>query len=213
MMRVSRVAVLALVTASLALMVVVGGATAATTTIDFEAQGPGPSLFCPPPQTLTIGVATFSGGALLTAATNLPADQTTVYGTAAPCAGYAPVITITFSRPVSNFSVLVLNGEATTVSYTVADNLGGTVTKSLVANVSSGADTFTLPDAGITSVTIRRTTSSAFWDFLIDNVSFTAFPTTTAECKGGGWEAFGAFKNQGDCVSYVATGGKNQPAG
>jgi hypothetical protein len=33
------------------------------------------------------------------------------------------------------------------------------------------------------------------------------------ECKDGGWRAFGNFKNQGACVSYVATGGKNPPAG
>ena len=26
----------------------------------------------------------------------------------------------------------------------------------------------------------------------------------------GGWQAFG-FKNQGDCVSFVATHGKNEP--
>jgi len=30
--------------------------------------------------------------------------------------------------------------------------------------------------------------------------------------KDGGWERFGIFKNRGDCVSYVGTGGENQPA-
>jgi hypothetical protein len=34
-----------------------------------------------------------------------------------------------------------------------------------------------------------------------------------ADCKKGGWRSFGVFKNQGDCVSYFATGGKNPPAG
>jgi hypothetical protein len=38
-------------------------------------------------------------------------------------------------------------------------------------------------------------------------------PTTTEECKNGGWRDFGVFKNQGDCVSFVATGGKNPPVG
>ena len=38
-------------------------------------------------------------------------------------------------------------------------------------------------------------------------------PTATAQCKGNGWTVFGIFKNQGDCVSYVATGGKNPPNG
>lgn len=38
-------------------------------------------------------------------------------------------------------------------------------------------------------------------------------PTSTDQCKNGGWQVFGIFKNQGDCVSYVATGGKNPPNG
>lgn len=211
MVPVSRMAVLALVT-SLALVLGVGKAAAATTTIDFESLT-GPSVFCSPASPpLTIGIATFSGGVIMDQVVNLPVNQTTVYGTSS-CPGYLPTISIAFSQPVSNFSVQVMNGETSTVSYTVASDLGGTVTKSLVANFSSGADTFALPDAGITSVTISRTTAAAFWDFFIDNVSFTAFPITTAECKDGAWETFGVFKNQGDCVSYVATGGTNPPAG
>jgi len=31
-------------------------------------------------------------------------------------------------------------------------------------------------------------------------------------CKSGGWHAFGVFRNQGDCVSYFATNGRNPPA-
>jgi hypothetical protein len=213
MVRASRLATLT-VLASLALMLGVGkGASATTTLIDFETLT-GPSLFCPAAQSpLTIGVATFTGGTILDATANLPADQTTVYGTASFCVspGYSNTLGISFSRPVSNFSVLVLNGETVTVSYTVTDDAGGSVTKSLVSNLSSGADTFTLPDAGITSVTIGRTTPSAFYDFFIDNVRFTAFPITTAECKDDGWQAYGVFTNQGDCVSYVATQGKNEP--
>ena len=38
-------------------------------------------------------------------------------------------------------------------------------------------------------------------------------PTTKDQCKKGGWQTFGVFKNQGDCVSWVATAGKNPPAG
>lgn len=43
-----------------------------------------------------------------------------------------------------------------------------------------------------------------------------AAPTSKAQCKQGGWQSFsnpGTFKNQGDCVSYVATHGKNGPNG
>jgi hypothetical protein len=40
-----------------------------------------------------------------------------------------------------------------------------------------------------------------------------ALPSSKDQCKNGGWRDFGVFKNQGDCVSFVATGGKNPPAG
>ncbi len=35
--------------------------------------------------------------------------------------------------------------------------------------------------------------------------------TSKDECKKDLWKSFGIFKNQGDCVSFVATKGKNQP--
>ena len=37
-------------------------------------------------------------------------------------------------------------------------------------------------------------------------------PATKDQCKGNGWRTFGVFKNQGDCVSFVATRGKNPTA-
>jgi hypothetical protein len=38
-------------------------------------------------------------------------------------------------------------------------------------------------------------------------------PTAKQQCKHGGWQTYGVFKNQGDCVSFVASGGKNPAAG
>jgi glycine rich protein len=39
-------------------------------------------------------------------------------------------------------------------------------------------------------------------------------PTSKDQCENGGWRGFGTtFKNQGDCASFAATGGKNQPSG
>ncbi len=39
-----------------------------------------------------------------------------------------------------------------------------------------------------------------------------ALPTSKDNCKNDGWKTYGStFKNQGDCVSFVATNGKNQP--
>jgi hypothetical protein len=47
-----------------------------------------------------------------------------------------------------------------------------------------------------------------------DGIPDTPPPATEDECKKGGWETFNnpAFKNQGDCVSYVATSGGNTAA-
>jgi hypothetical protein len=36
-------------------------------------------------------------------------------------------------------------------------------------------------------------------------------PTSKDQCKQGGWQTYGVFKNQGDCVSFVASGGRNPP--
>jgi hypothetical protein len=45
----------------------------------------------------------------------------------------------------------------------------------------------------------------------------TELPSNKNQCKNGGWESWydngATFKNQGDCVSFVASGGKNLPSG
>lgn len=39
-------------------------------------------------------------------------------------------------------------------------------------------------------------------------------PTTVDQCKHDGWRDYGdMFKNQGDCVSFVVTDGRNAPDG
>ena len=38
-------------------------------------------------------------------------------------------------------------------------------------------------------------------------------PLRMEECRNGGWMRFGIFRNQGDCVSFVVTDGRNAPAG
>jgi hypothetical protein len=44
-------------------------------------------------------------------------------------------------------------------------------------------------------------------DGSISIVDAPAQPTSKDQCKQGGWRAFGAFKNQGECVSFVVSGG------
>lgn len=36
-------------------------------------------------------------------------------------------------------------------------------------------------------------------------------PTDQSQCENGGWSLFPPFTNQGDCVSFIATGGRNRP--
>jgi hypothetical protein len=62
---------------------------------------------------------------------------------------YADPLTITFSQPVSGFSIVVTNnspGNSIADTYTVADNLGGSQSNFLGNNAPA---TFTLPDTGV----------------------------------------------------------------
>jgi choice-of-anchor C domain-containing protein len=57
---------------------------------------------------------------------------------------------------------------------------------------------------------------NSWWGPVIDNVRLVAADKDS--CKKGGWETFvdtagNTFKNQGDCVSFFATGGRNLGAG
>lgn len=50
------------------------------------------------------------------------------------------------------------------------------------------------------------TTAGSFGYRLNISATLTALPTTKDQCKKDGWQTFGVFKNEGDCVSAVATG-------
>jgi hypothetical protein len=44
--------------------------------------------------------------------------------------------------------------------------------------------------------------------------NFASTGVVQRQCKHSGWRSFGSmFKNQGDCISFFATRGKNPPAG
>ena len=62
------------------------------------------------------------------------------------------------------------------------------------------------------NTTVTPTQSNPAFVLDISATLTPALPSTKDNCKSGGWPDFGVFKNQGDCVSFVATGGKNQPA-
>ncbi len=141
--------------------------------VDFEDQT-GPSTFGAPNETLTYtfpGVtATFTGGTILTNTTNLPADETSVYGTVSDTPNSNP-LTITFSEPVHNFFLDILNGNTINETYTIADDLGNTASFVIPPNLNSGLQFFSLAATG-TVVTITSAATNGFWDFFVDNVGF-----------------------------------------
>jgi hypothetical protein len=157
------------------LLVLAVAAPAMAEVIDFEAQtvARGGNLTGIPDSSLTIGIATFTGGELLNGEVGLNADQTGVYATEGLFgSGEMDPLVISFASPVNNFSVYVANGDDVT-KYTVSDNLGDSVSKSLVSAGGLGAAIFSLPGKGLTTVDINSADAKA-WDFAIDNVTFTA---------------------------------------
>ncbi|MGH8958301.1 MAG: hypothetical protein ACRDVK_06465 [Acidimicrobiia bacterium] len=76
-------------------------------------------------------------------------------------------------------------------------------TTTTLATTTTVAPTTTTTVAPTTTTTLAPTTTT----------TLIAGLTSKDQCKQGGWVTFGVFKNQGDCVSFVATGGANPPDG
>ena len=166
--------------ASFGLLLTLALAPASATVIDFEAQAAnrGGNLTGIPDSPLTIGMATFTGGELRFGLINLPADETGVYVSEGLFgSGETNPLVITFAMPVSDFSVLVANGDAQNQTYTVSDELGdsASVTLALSGSLNNAARTVALSGSDITTVSISSANVS-FWNFAIDNVTFSAVP-------------------------------------
>ena len=176
-------------------MLALAGSVSAAT-INFDDQGLiGPGVFIdasPIPQTLSIAAggvtAVFTGGVILTDAFLMPANLTSIYGTADSASvgadGMSNPLTITFSAPITNFLVDVLNGLPANIQYRVSDNAGNASVFTLAPNTSSGATTIGFAAAGtqvqIASITAPTTT----WDFFIDNIRFnTGIQCGTTGCN------------------------------
>jgi hypothetical protein len=85
----------------------------------------------------------------------------------------------------------------------VAANPTATI-QSVVINQGSGNPGI---DANVDALTFGANGNATTWNF----EPLTGPPTSKDQCKNGGWQDFDnpTFKNQGDCVSYVATKGKH----
>ena len=75
-------------------------------------------------------------------------------------------------------------------------------------------ETYTFLATSTTTTLTFTSTTSGPWGPAIDDVVVTESVPIKDDCKNGGWESMidnagNSFKNQGDCVSYFATKGKN----
>jgi hypothetical protein len=135
-----------------------------------------------------VGV-TVTGGTILTQATNLPADETSIYGTAGFATpqgpgGYENLITISFSQPIHNFIATLLNGSVITADFQASDNQGDTATFTLAPNLQGGQSQVDFAAVG-TKVTITQLTNDPVvngYDFFVDNIQFNVpLPPTVPE--------------------------------
>src|SRR4051794_2866057 len=93
-------------------------------------------------------------------------------------------------------------------STIVANNPDATVLGGYGANQGSGNPNLV---AAVDALKFGAAGNSVTYDFEPGTVP----PSSKDQCKGNGWKDFSnpSFKNQGDCVSYASTGGKNGPNG
>jgi hypothetical protein len=98
-----------------------------------------------------------------------------------------------------------------------ATDTHGPVTGTLFGGAPPDADRFgvDLSRAGCVAFPSPPASDDLYYVFNGDIVIHDAqpLPTSKDQCKNGGWRNFPGFKNQGDCVSFVATKAKNQPSG
>ena len=143
------------------------------------------SVSCSPDTVLAGSPATCSATVSDAASTGQTSPSGTVsFGTSGPGA-FSPTNSCTLVAASSSTA-------SCSVLYTPASN--GTAARSDTITANYNGDASHNTSDGNTSVAV------------------TSLPTTKDQCKDTGWQNFSVFKNQGDCVSFVATGGKNPPA-
>lgn len=145
------------------------------------------------------------GGTILDNTAFLPGNSTAVYGTADFAgAAYTNPLVITFDSPITNFFMDIFNGNTTTVSYLVEDNMGNSTSFTLDDNTTGAFKTVGFAATG-TIITVLALLPDppgcCKWDFFIDNIHFNedlppelsevplpaALPLFLAGMAGMGW--------------------------
>ena len=131
--------------------------------------------------------------------------------------------------------VFQLTQTGTAITGNASYNGGsGPISGTLVGNTFDVFVTWSASSVGEYTATVTPTSmSGTTHDTMVQNgpvvnwtatgtascTSATATPTSKDQCKNGGWQnsnlvdaSGNPFKNQGDCVSFVASGGKSDPS-
>jgi hypothetical protein len=217
---------IAVLIAVAATSVATASAGAQTTTITFDTDASGAPLSAPclfvqtAPLTdlyASLGVhfsgpSAGTGGAILNDCGNFPITPRSGTNFLAfnPVASYGDdPETLSFDVPQRTVTIFGALTEFTMVAFR-----GSTEVDTAIATAPPGGYT----ELSVTSTQgIDRVVLSAATEFgfVFDDLSFTrlVLPVSKKDCKKGGWRDFEVFKNQGDCVSFVATKGKNPPSG
>lgn len=78
-----------------------------------------------------------------------------------------------------------------------------------VLAIGTGTDNFLLSDSE-PAVGDTISTPHTSSDTVDESATLLLMPITKGQCMSGGWQNYGiTFKNQGDCVRFIATGGKH----
>jgi choice-of-anchor C domain-containing protein len=110
--------------------------------------------------------------------------------------------------PANKTMTIDVGGAKTNVSY---DTSAYGTTRADMKYVTKGYSF--VATSTTTTLTFTSTTPGGYGP-VIDNIVITETLATGAQCKNGGWQSMvdkysTPFKNQGDCVSYYATGERN----
>jgi hypothetical protein len=109
---------------------------------------------------------------------------------------------------------LNVQGNVALLTIATPGQFGGSIALRITDNGATGDVVEAIPGTGCAQPQGSYVDLAFSGDIVIvDATPPPALPTSKDQCKNGGWQAYGVFKNQGDCVSFVATGGKNAPAG
>lgn len=166
----------------LAVQLMLLSAYASATVVTFDDQGYfGPSVFNfnAGPQQISLSVdgrvITFNGGVVITAATNLPANRTSIYGTASFVNGLNNLIQINLDKPVDYVSLDVLNGNIEPIRYFISDDKGNASSVVLQPNLNGGKSRVEFSSGGKQINITSSIGSRVAYDFFIDNVNLESY--------------------------------------